>query len=919
MRKITAIQIAIIFVLGLVPLLWLHEGYIISNGDNIPASLNAAKAISSSVSMWSPDFLGYASPNPSYLLNTYLAASLGSLGFSVGDVQILLQILLYMGAGFSMYYFTRKIYPNHAYAPFFAALFYMLNFFILMSRFNLGFAWTYAFLPLILALFVASVNASYRHDRKAANLGIIGFAIVSIVPFSIASVNPANIALFLISLAVLTVFCLVKYHKTLMPFVFTLVKLVLATFLVNIWWLLPMVNTFFLSPQSLGASVNVASWSWTHQRASFLNLFWLNGTWGWNTYYIPKSLFDWYINPAVALLVFVPFILAGVALLFKSNKSRFNAFIVFCILAFIFLAKGLHEPFGNVNLLFYQYVPLMSMFREPASKFTLIIIPFLALLVGFAVDRIINMKLLFSPKITTYLKTLVVAFIVGSFIISALPVFTIPANFVDTKTPSLPYSSYVQIPQYWFQATDWVNKQQGDWKVLLTPLDDFYEIPYTWGYWGTDVLLERLFEKPVVSTSALDGYISNPEPSADLAQIKEAVKFNQTGDFKALLDLLNIKYIVQRNDVDTTAFEKVERLNDVNVTSFGRDLVTPADMKQFFDNQPYLKLVVSFGEIDIYAYTQAKPSLFALLPSTLENTDFYIDKSTSIDKIWNFTYNIDVDEWKDSTPPIQSQAKCQISQKNNNLVADMSNSTSGWITVDSPLIHSDIESRYLINATVSAKNDVNVTIAVAEYSENMTLLTTSIIAEIEYGNGTFNPWFISYQFEPQNENTKYLQIQIWNYFNASVTNESSLMVENVGVLGTVSTLSIIGLGKVYLDMEQNQNFLRVKSSSLTKTIVAVNTTQPFILATTQSLDKDWIANIGGGQVSPISTYLGLKGFMINQKGQFDVTLEYKPQQWFNYSLIVSGASVLVLCIFGVYLQRTNIGAIYQKIRRRKLR
>ncbi|HLN88610.1 MAG TPA: hypothetical protein VK253_00935, partial [Candidatus Binatia bacterium] len=206
MRKITAIQIAIIFILGLIPILWLREGYIICNGDNIPASLNAAKTFSSSFNTWSPDFLGYASPTPSYLLNTYLAVYLSDLGLSVGAIQIFFQIFLYMGAGFSMFYFTQKIYPNHDFAPFFAALFYMLNFFILMSRFNLGFAWTYAFLPLILALFVVIVNAACRHDKKAANLGIIAFALISIVPFSIASVNPANIALFLISLAVMAIY-----------------------------------------------------------------------------------------------------------------------------------------------------------------------------------------------------------------------------------------------------------------------------------------------------------------------------------------------------------------------------------------------------------------------------------------------------------------------------------------------------------------------------------------------------------------------------------------------------------------------------------------------------------------------------------------------------------------------------------------
>jgi hypothetical protein len=914
MKKITAIQIAIIFILGLIPILWLRDGYIISNGDNIPASLNAVKTFSSSFNMWSPDFLGYASPNPSYLLNTYLAVFFTDLGLSVGVIQILFQILLYMGAGFSMYYFTRTIYPDHNLAPFFAALFYMLNFFILMSRFNLGFAWTYAFLPLILALFVVSVNAAYRRDKKAANMGIIGFAIVSILPFSIASVNPANIALFLISLLVLAIYFLVKYRKTLMPLVLTLGKMVPVTILVNIWWLFPMINTFFLSPQSLGVSVNVASWSWTHQRASFLNLFWLNGTWGWNTYYIPKPLFDYYNIPVVAFLMFIPFILAGIALLFRSNKSRFNAFIAFCILVFVFLAKGLHDPLEQINLLLYQTVPLMNMFREPASKFTLIIIPFLALLIGFAADRIIKMAMPFRHKVTKSLKIVFIAFLVGSFVISALPIFKIPVNFADTETENIS-SSYIQIPQYWFQATDWINNQQGDWKVLLTPLDDFYEMPYVWGYYGIDVLLERLFEKPIVSTSSLDGYINNPGPAADLWQIKEAVKFNRTDEFKAFLDLLCIKYIVQRNDVDIAAFRQSEMFNDVNVTKFERNLKAPEEMKAFFANQSYLKLVRSFGELEIYEYSEAKPSIFALLPSTLKNTDIYIDKSTR-NVTWNFSFEDDFKAWNISSHSDQSLAE-SLKIQNGNLVADVENLPSGWWTVDSPLINADVESSYLISLLVSAKNNRNVTFTIAEYSENKTLLKTSFFEEIKAGNGTFDPRSISFRFEPQNENTKHFRIQIWNYFDVTETSESSLMIDNVGVFGANSTLNMIGLNKIYQDMEQNRNILQIKSVNITKTVIAVNTTQPFILATTQSLDKSWVAIVNGVPVSPISTYLGLKGFLINQTGQFDVTVEYKPQQWFNYSIVISGVTVLFLCLVVLYLQRIQLKGAYRKIRKPK--
>ena len=300
--------------------------------------------------MWSPDYLGYASPNPSYLLNTYFAAFLGDWGIPVGFVQILFQILLYMGAGFAMYFFSKTIYPDHKIAPFFAAFFYMFNFFVLDSRFNLGFAWLYTFLPLLLALFVRTVNATYRQDKKSANVGVICFALVSVVALSVASVNPANIALFLFAMSVFAFYFLIKHRKNLLPFLFVVGKITVVTIPINIWWMYPMLNTFIFSPTGLNSQVNVASWTWTHARASFLNLFWFNGTWGWFSEYVP--FIDYYSNQIVTVLTFVPFLAAGAALLSKSSRSRFNAYIMGCVLFFLFLAKGVHDPLSD--LLLYQ-------------------------------------------------------------------------------------------------------------------------------------------------------------------------------------------------------------------------------------------------------------------------------------------------------------------------------------------------------------------------------------------------------------------------------------------------------------------------------------------------------------------------------------------------------------------------------------
>jgi hypothetical protein len=908
MKKLTAVGIVILLVVGLIPLLWYRDGSFIGNGDNIPPSLNAEKTFSSSANMWSPDYLGYASPNPAYLFDTYFAAALGNLGLSVGGVQIIIQILLYMGAGFAMYFFSKTIYPDHKIAPFFAAFFYLFNFFVLDSRFNIGFAWLYAFLPLLLALFVRTVNATYRQDKKSANVGVICFALVSVVALSLASVNPANIALFLFGLSVFSVYFLVKHRKNLSPFLFTIGKIVAVTIPINIWWMYPMLNTFIFSPAGLNSQVNVASWSWTHARSSFLNLFWFNGTWGWFPEYV--SFIDYYKNPIVAILTFVPFLAAGAALFFKSNRSRFNAYIMGCVLCFLFLASGLHEQLASwLNKLLYDHFTLWSMFREPSSKFTLLIIPFVALLIGYLAESILNIKSLnvklqIKPNRLKIIKVFILLFLTVSFVISSFPLLN--TGYQLKIGPFFePDSSYTQIPQYWFQATNWINSQPGDWNILLTPLNDFYQMNYRWGYYGSDQLLERLFDKPILSTDALDGYVTNPETSANLMQIRTSIKFNQTDEFKALLDLLNIKYIVQRNDVITDNYT----IDHIIVSPVsGRNLKSPSEMHNFFAEQPYLKLIKTkdfdFDKLDIYEYTEAKPSIMVIPISTLQKTNIHIDDCININKT-----SIQNDIGWISIVSNKSQATFNITQGNNQLKVDMRASPNASIIVDSPKINVISESRYLINAVISSENVTGVELKIAEYSQQGTLLENWTLPQIDRG-------IFSGSFEPRTENTKYLNIQIWNNFGNETIN-SLLTINSLSVLGIVSTLNMTGIEYLYghIPDSKSAQILQVTKINPEKIIINVNATQPFVLATTQTLDKFWVAYVNGQRVSPTTVYLGLKGFLLNETGQFDVNVVYQPQDWFNYCLTLSAATVLLLCIGLVYLNRKTIKTSLARINR----
>jgi hypothetical protein len=941
MKKITTIEITILIIAGLLPLLWLpKEGYIISNGDNFPLFLNPQHVLSTGTYLWSHDFLGYSTPAPAYLFYQYPAIFLNYVGISIGTIQIFYQVILFIIGALSMYYFSKTIYPELRIAPFVAGFFYMFNFFALTTRQNIGFVWIYAFLPLLLALFAKTVKLTYEKNNKSANKNIIYFSLLSVVAFSFAAINPANVALGLFGVAILALFYLVKYRKQLLPLFKSLGKLIGISVPINLWWIIPILSYYFLSNQVFNSTVSVDAWAWTQWRSSFLNLFWLNGFWGWLPEYVPYinrygplNLNDpsSYLNSILIIFSFAPFIIAAVALLFKSQKTRFNAYIMGAILVLLFLASGLHyDILRELNSRIYQ-LPLMSMFREPVSKFTLLIIPFLCLLIGFGAEKIASLKL---PKLSfRYSKILIISVLMLAFLVTVQPLLiTTDTNSkfvynypIESKTELLPYSSYVKIPDYWYQATDWISSQPGDGKVLLTPVDDYYQMPYNWtdGYYGTDQLIDSLIDKPIVSTNILSGYKINNETYATLRELGYAIRCGRVDEFKHFLDILGVKYILQRNDIDNTVADAnawPDRNNNTlgyrNILQDGTlvsegSIMSPDLMKNFFADQSSLQLVMTFGYLDIYEYDESKPSFYVSDLSSSQASSVSVESNLTLQNNWNSSNMTLLSGWKaktqDSSPDslanITDASITDLGNYKNYVNTTLSGSPHDWGIIESPLMPVQYRSIYTIDTTGYTNGSIsNVNAKVVQYGENNNPLQTTSL----YRNATFFPpknseftwnWTVNLKFEPLNA-TKFFKTQIWFDINSNYT--SCLWIDNCNIKGIIPFLNTRALDNLFKEKIQNQTaIISVQDINPTKIIATVNATKPFVFVTSYTLDDSWVATVSGEQIKPYPVYLGFSGFQINQTGQFDVIIEYKPQMFFIYSSIISIVSFGM--IFAIYL------------------
>jgi len=872
MRKI---EILAILLIGILPVLWYSPENVIAKGDHFPYLLNI-KSISNDFHLWSTSNFGNPSAYPAYSLYGLIWAFSQFLLINIELWQIIMYIFYFVSAAFSMFYLTKTIYSEESCAVIIAGIFYIFNFFILTILLNIGMIWTYAFLPLLMAFFIKIITKTQKTYTD-----VFCFALTFAFAGSISSMNIADVALTLIGLASVLFYYIIFERKIATRLLIkNLAVLLVVTVLLSMWWIVPILNYYLLSPSTqLQQEINVLSWSWTHARASFLNLFSLNGGWGWRPEYFPY--YRLYTNNAILTFsLFIPFLLAPGALLFNGKKRKFNAYLMLIILLLIFLAKGLHEPLGFVNLFLYDHIPYMAMFREPISKFTLLMIPFLALLIGYSTDKIAKtLKHNIGSK-------LFIVIIISIFTISTFPMITNP---IETKTEQIPYSTYVKIPQYWFETSEWLSNKTGDFKILVAPLDDYYQVPYSWGYYGSDSFIERLIRKPVISPCYAYSYKVNPNVIMLMNQLRDAMKYNRTEEFETIISLLNVKYILQRNDLDYEYMALTKR-----------DIVNPEKMRNFLSTQPNVTLVKTIGELAIYEYIKAKPYVYILEPKLLQKCNIKIINKTILTLQWDFGSTNQLDEWKNTTRENQFGAICKLYLDNATLKFELWNSTFGWKTITSPLTTAQYEVNYNFKLGIKGENAHEVQVKIFEYDKKMELTHAEYVYYI--ADGTFNWKKVQIDYTPKIENTTFLQLMIWNGHETNKPLPNIIWIDNVKIHGYTTRLNTTGLNLIFQNSTQNQpaTILDYQKINPTKITATINATHPFILAISEALDQSWKAHISGKQIENTPLYLGLKGFPINQTGLLEVVIEYEPQRWFFYGSIISVATLLACLTYLTY-------------------
>jgi arabinofuranan 3-O-arabinosyltransferase len=555
---------------------WFHAGRFIASGDLPPFLFDRHRT--EYLALWNHGLSGAGGRSLDIASAPLEWWSRGVHGFGGSDMlaQRLLVSLMFAAVGAGCAYFAGAFSTRQSVVAA-AGLAGMFNPFLLLSV---------PAIPVMAAIAVmGALGGMIVRVGRGAAIGPWAWAAATVAACLLAT-NPALLAVVAVWLvATVVVAWAVGEPASLGRVGMFLARAVPLAVGLNAWWLVPWLMTLFGGEGIVvTAQTSVRAWSWTHARSSVGNVLTLTSSWAWpHREYFPWAGrldapgWSWlrYALPVTALAA--PFVTSG-------RRRRASVALLGLVIGCVFVGKGLHPPFGGANLWLYDNVPGFWLLREPATKVGLIQVLAYVALGAMAVSALLDRR----PRATVTQRRLLVAVPVAAAVAAvAFPFPLWTGGVVPDHRPLLP-SAHVALPRAWRQAATFLNAsgQRGDGKVLVLPLDDYYQMPTTWGYYGADVIAHSLLVAPVLGRLP-GGYFSGGTGFESLIDaVERSLLSGDTRAVPRLLQALGVSQVVLRHDLD--------------VSFPDRSFVNPDWLRAPLGRVAGLRLVHALGLLDIY-------------------------------------------------------------------------------------------------------------------------------------------------------------------------------------------------------------------------------------------------------------------------------------------------------------------------------
>ncbi len=226
----------------------------------------------------------------------------------------------------------------------------------------------------------------------------------------------------------------------------------------------------------------------------------------------------------------------------------------------------------------------------------------------------------------------------------------------------------------------------------------------------------------------------------------------------------------------------------------------------------------------------------------------------------------------------------------------------GWNTVSLEPIETTKDEKYNVTYKLDASNINNIHSKVIFYDNKDQVLDSKILVSSSEGSFDFQDFDASFK-SPAKSHKFVIQILSKN----STTSKSSWLLDDFSVTewNRMPQVTNVVLYEESADESFSDIFENKKSNIFKLTYEKINSTKykvhvegansPFTLALAESYDPLWTAKIDNTKIQPIPLYSVINGFPIDQQGSFDLIIEYEPQKYFYFGLLISLVT-LAFCI-----------------------
>lgn len=592
----------LVLLFGLTPLIWYKRGLIIAGGDNYYL-LNPGNLFNDFLYTWTERInLGLPNLQTSQLFPlTIFWMFFGRLGFSLVNIGRLWSVLVFSLTGVSMYFlfltlrglFEKDKNWDGKWGAVIAATLYMFNMWVTIDVITPVARLVGALVPFFLLLWVKGLAPPRLMIKYPLLIGVSSLFLTSTYS------NPVSVIAIPLSYFTYLVFFVLDTRRFSHAIKFFF--LTSTFFLVfNVWWLLPYLKS------GLGLFSSMEPFIKEHNflmSTPIFEAFRFMGFWAFRGYdsvkkiaHVPYAHF--YYEPLFLLIGHAVSVLALAALLFRPRDRRVIYF-VFLGLIGVFFSKGITLPLGIVYKFFFENVPGFSVFREPFARFTGIQVLSFSVLLGISVEYLFTI----CQKYCRFWP-------VGLILVILLFAFPLLNGKViqDSSWHRNDYEDlHVNVPSYWQELRTWLEENGPQARVLIFPRQ-----PYVTCYRWSSGICTAGPTAPLFLSNPLLIYPEGGYYRGDvlLRNLYEFLDSRKSYSLSPLFDFFDIDYVLVQNDI-MWEFRDAE-------------IYQPEVLKESMLAQKDLVLIKSFGDLDLYEYSQRKPR-----PTFFISTNYDYTKGSS--------------------------------------------------------------------------------------------------------------------------------------------------------------------------------------------------------------------------------------------------------------------------------------------------